>query len=276
MRVDFLQSLDQASYPAGSVHQNQIVEYFGDNLIRDFSAGEIERLGSCQVFFIVFTNRSGSNFLSELLQQTGVGIRPATEPFNAQSVIKAADRLGLTSFNDYLLHLLDATSDNGHAGFKISINQLFALTKMGITQHFGKIRVLHTLRRDVVGQAVSHYKARVTGRWIARSEAFDMEQVDYAPAEILRSLSTIFNRRAAMDYYSAIHQPDRLDVNYEDVLADPRGSVATILDFLGLDSAAAARTDPRAVSMRQQRDMVNAKLKRRFHEDFLLGRQPRA
>jgi trehalose 2-sulfotransferase len=90
---------------------------------------------------------------------------------------------------------------------------------------------VHLQRRDVVGQAVSWARAEQTAYWqhgdVIRAEPrLDLDQVD-------RLVATIHAHNAAWRSWFADHAVVPLDVDYEQLVADPGQTVAEILRWIG-------------------------------------------
>ena len=76
----------------------------------------------------------------------------------------------------------------GQVGFKISIGQLFDLTRTGLLKHFKSMKLLHSVRRDRLAQAVSHYIAKASGQWSTTEASAPDQTVPYSAEDILRFL----------------------------------------------------------------------------------------
>jgi LPS sulfotransferase NodH len=198
-------------------------------------------------YFVCGTHRCGSWFLSGLLDATGVAGRPH-QWFGAGT--ERANRSSWRSdgFDGYLAHVLAAgTTPNGVFGCKLMRGELDLLLERlpgALGQSFPAPRFVWLRRRDVLAQAVSWSKAIQTGRfhhWDAAHDepSFDRTQIE-ALAEELRAADDGWQR------WFAETDGRPLEVEYEQLAAEPEAVVRRVLAFLGLplppDVTVAART----------------------------------
>jgi trehalose 2-sulfotransferase len=270
MQAEVLASLKPAFYPSHSEHSRQTEEFFGDSLTRELSTQERLTLSQLDIYFVVFTNRSGSNYLVELMGMMKAGMHPRAELFNSPKIIATARKNGYATFTDYLLAIVEANAQSGTVGFKISINQLFWLTRLGLPTFFRSVRVINCLRQDMLAQAVSHYRAKSTGQWHSAMAASDPGPVTYSREKLLRSLLAISNARALVDYYCALHNAQRFDLIYEELLRDPLAQLEKVAAFLQIEGFDSRSVDPAAVGIKQQRNEENDALKAEFLTEFSL------
>jgi len=120
-------------------------------------------------------------------------------------------------------------------------------------------------------QAVSHFKARATGRWHSLMPGGSDAPVEYSREEILRSLLVISNRTGLLNYYCSIHGLSRLEVVYESLLAAPRAEISRLAGFLGMSGFDPADVDMGAIGIQQQRNEENERLKAAFISDFYMS-----
>lgn len=270
MDPSIVAALDPRFYPAASVHQENVETHFGQALLRELDDDELQLLGGLDLYFVVFTNRSGSTYLTEIMHQMGAGVHPRAEYFNYDMVVTASEREGYRTFTDYLLQVIRDNHRNAMIGFKISIHQLFWATRLGLLQPFRSVKLIESVRADVLGQAVSHYKARATGRWHSLMPGGSDTPVEYSREEILRSLLVISNRSGLLNYYCAIHGLTRLEVVYESLLAEPRAEMGRLAAFLGMPDFDPAGVDMGAIGIQQQRNAENERLRAAFISDFYM------
>ena len=274
MQLDILHGLRPAHYPALSPHQEQIEAHFGDRTLRDFSAEEKARLGEIDLFFVGFTDRSGSTLFTELLHQAGFPIPARAEVFNGDEVARISAEHNTPTFSDYFLQLVEGWAKHGAAGFKIGARQLFWLTRTGILSHLRSVRVINTVRRDRLAQAVSFCIARQTKVWHTamgddtESTAFELENIEYPRDELVGALHTLTMNQLLFDYYLNLHAVPAIQVEYERVLEQPREEVARVITFLNYTGADLDLVDITGVGIRQQRSAVNDRLIAQFRQEF--------
>ncbi len=270
MQIEQLERLPRNLYPADSVHAKELRKHFGRDFLRELTAEEADELGGMTFSPLVFSNRSGSNLLSELLVQAGMGFYPLGEPMNVASIRRISDRHGLSSFTDYMLFLVRRYRRDDLVGFKLSIGQLFDLTRLGVLQHFEEVKLVHSVRRDLLAQAISHYKARETGKWMSRTDQDTPTDVPYEGEDIMRCLQVVTMRRGHYEYFRSLHRVPGVNIFYEDVLNDPVAAVTRVAEFLNKPADTSA-VDVAAVAIKQQRDSVNKALRTQFVADYGLG-----
>ena len=279
-------SLDADLYPSDSVHRREIENHFGDGLLRELSPEERSMLGELDLFFVVFTNRSGSTYLTELLHQMGAGIHPRAEIFNHSSVLQWVGKVESASlkarvrrwarlprelsFTDYFLDRVQTHEKAGRVGFKINIHQLFWFVRHGLHRPFISLRMVNSLREDPLDQAVSYVKAKATGQWHSLMETSSAAPPEYARGDIARVLLRVTMQRNLYSYFRELHRPKSLDVVYEALEADPEKEMGRLAEFLGLRDFDAAAVDLDSIAISPQRDDINAQWKARFIDEFRL------
>jgi len=132
----------------------------------DFKLNENSFRHAEQVIFLCYTNRSGSNYLSELLSHV-TSYKTLGEFFNYDNFMQLFDNKE-KNIEEYLFEILKHCKlENKIPVFKISWDQLFFLTKIG---YIGKIIInptfIHLRRRDVLSQVASFYRALKNNKWV--------------------------------------------------------------------------------------------------------------
>lgn len=275
MQHEVLGSLNKMLYPSESAHREEIEACFGGNLLRPLTPEEERELASTDLFFVVFSNRSGSTYLTELLHLMEAGIHPRAEQMNGASVRRRFEDAAVATFTDYFLAVLREQRKDGRVGLKISPAQLFWVTQLGLLQPFRSVRLINSLRRDRVAQAASHAKARATGQWHSLMPARRPDQqVEYSREEMLRCLRGISRSQELLSYYSSIHQPPLLDIVYEHVLEDPRAAMTSMAEFLQIPGFRADSVSLDAVGIQPQRNQDNERLCEAFRREFAFSAPP--
>jgi len=267
MNPDFLQTLTVDQYPFDPQYAKRLRSFFSDGLIRPFSDGEISELKHVTFAPLLFGNRSGSNLLTESLHRAGLGFPEHGEPLNVPSIENIAARHDLTTFTDYFLFLSRRWKQHNVVGFKLGIGQLFELTRLGLLDHFAEIKLLHSVRRDRLAQAVSHYIAKASGDWSTKSENRSALEIPYSAKDILQYLRRGARLRADFDLYQTIHGVPSLEVWYEDFVAKPQQHVEAIASFLGC-RADVSKVNLQSASTQPQRGDLNHQFERRFRQEM--------
>ncbi len=212
-------------------------------------------------YFVCATPRTGSSLLLGLLESTGVAGRPQAyfrvpdEPLWADRWRLPRGPGGAFAYPDYLAAALAAgRGDNGVFGAKLMWGTLDELVGKLAVVHpdlagddiallnrvFGRTRFVYVRRADVLAQAVSWLRAEQSGVWrlgghgevsgaspAGRPAGFDA-------AGVTRLIGTVQEHHAAWRDWFAAGGIEPYEVCYEDLVADPTGTVQGILDFLGL------------------------------------------
>ena len=224
--------LPEAVYPMGSHHKTEIERTFQMNS-EEGTLCLRSSLSGVQVVFLCFTNRVGSNYLTDLLNLTGYGIRVAEEDFNSSTALAAAQKHGFKSYDSYLDHIVKVTKRNDTCIWKIGPAQLLWLANRGfISDFFPESKYLLLRRRDKMAQAVSLYAANSTGQYVGDGRATDVT-LNFNKVEIARVLLQCCVGEAHLAYFYALHGIHPYELWYEDMIADPRSCVAGISEWLG-------------------------------------------
>ena len=232
MDPEFLQKLKIDQYPFDPHYALALRALFGNQFQRELTSEEITELGSVTFCPLLFGNRSGSNLLSDSLFRAGLGFPEHGEPLNVPSVERISKRHKLETFTDYFLFLTRRWRKHDVVGFKISIGQLFDLTRTGLLSHFASIKLLHSVRRDRVAQAVSHYIAKTSGNWSSKSEDTSQNAIPYSAEDILRYLRRGARLQADYELYQTIHGVAGMEIWYEDLIQQPQDQVSAVAAFL--------------------------------------------
>lgn len=269
MQIEVLSAIEKDLYPFDSHHQQEITGYFGESLCRELTADEIALLGQLDIFLVVFTNRCGSTFLTEIMHQAGLPVPPRSEVFNSDSLIPVCEEHDIGSLTDYFVQVVSGWGKGGRVGFKIGARQLFWFTRLGLLSHFNSVRIINSRRRDRVGQAVSLYIARQTGQWHSRMQKVDAPQeIPYSREGVLSCLRSIHEDQQLFEYYVDIHTVPAINVDYEETLSQPDRELSRIADFLGYTLDADTRVDTGAIGISRQSDEENRRLIAQFKREF--------
>ena len=197
--------------------------------------------GPTRLYVICSTARSGSTLLGRLLEGTGemgVPYEYFNVPVHARPL---AARLGvpLNRPGKYLEAVAAVrTTANGVFGLKGHHHQLGPLLA-----HPALVRVMESAtlvwirRRDLLGQAISLYKAGRSKVWSVTAGDAPPPKVDYSHDGIRAAMRTIIAENAAWEEHFASQGLEVLPVWYERLLEDPQGVCQEVCRrVLGRDS----------------------------------------
>ena len=273
MQLDILPTIEPGLYLSQSEHQIAIESHFGDALLRELQLSEIEGLGNLDIFFVVFTNRCGSTFLTEIMHQVGFGTPPQAELFNHDMVIPTSIKHDISSFTNYFMRIVNGWNKDQQVGFKISARQLFWLTTTGLLSHFKSVKIIQSKRQDTISQAISFYIARQTGQWHSlMKKKENCAPISYNRNDILRCLHSIHTGQQLIQYYADMHDIPSISINYEDTLKDPSHEISRLASFLDAPHTANVAVDLDAVNISQQRNEDNLRLLESFKKEFFSHR----
>ncbi len=210
--------------------------------------------------FIVFTNRSGSSYLAELLASTGF-FNGAGEDLNADVAIRECAARGLDSFPAYFAALAAEQARNGYFLVKCSPGQLAVLAWHGILERIvARSRFLLLERIDKLAQVISWSIAARTGRFTTYQPPAGGPP-PYDGAGLRRDLDALVAAHANAALLFALNGIVPFHVTYESLTSQPLLVGELICRWLGHKELVC---DPARIGLRRQADMLNAAWRRRF------------
>lgn len=250
-------------YPA-SDHEEELVRFFGgyERIAEDLqSIGRRPDAGATESredILICFSNRSGSNLLTDGLKRFGDLIESG-EYFNYDVVIDFCTRKNITTLSGYY-HALKAHVVGTSASVfcsKIGWGQLYFLSKVGFVEKLlPRAKYVLTRRRDVLAQAVSFSIASQTGRWTSEHEGRSSE-VGFDLNDISNRLSGILLSNYYFDRYFALTGKPKAEIVYEDLERDFSGQMTALMNWLNMPITKVPELA--GVSLKRQRDETNEK-----------------
>lgn len=194
-------------------------------------------------YLICVTNRVGSSWLCSMLTSTGVAGHPV-EHFNLRE----------EDWPRFAAHY-QAISTIDPLGIKTSYPSLMrAIAYVGFDE-FRHAKCIWLRRKDTLAQAISNYRAMVTGQWVVRRNEQVIDVKTAPDCDLIRRLWTEYdhcNRVLWPDWFAKAEQ-EPLQIWYEDMCQDPEATVRMICSFLELPP-------PRQIdigSLQVQRDGCN-------------------
>jgi LPS sulfotransferase NodH len=270
-------------YPATSIHSIEIEKSLpiwdecGSAHFKTMTNKKI------RIVFVCFVNRSGSNYLLDLMQQLELGAYPTDEALNSEEVIARCRNYNVSSFASYLAKIVLASAQNGFRVLKIGGEQLFWLTKRGFISQLIASGVCPKFvlisRADKVAQAVSLFIAEATGRFSefkmgSAESASESETVEYDGARILDRLRYVLYQEHLFSLFFLLHGLNCRRVLYEDLVAKPQVTLRGILRYLGAPEVSMERLAlieaGGKIIVRQGGDLNRAFIDR-FRSDFRIA-----
>lgn len=222
-------------------------------------------------YLLCATPRSGSTLLCDLLAQTGVAGNPHSY-YRREDILEWADEWGVATTpgpgsEAFERNYLDAVLRIGRGGTDVFglrlmwgtlgelVERLAVLfpdasnQPARLAQAFGAPLYVHLSRRGKAAQAVSRLKAEQGGLWHRNADGSERERTAPPTPEVYDGdrLAAIFAELeaddAAWNAWFDRHGIAPLRLVYEELSADPRAALASMLDALGLDPALAAKTE---------------------------------
>lgn len=226
-------------------------------------------------YLICATARSGSTLLCGLLDSSGVAGHPASY-FVRAGLQEYADRWGVGRPSDGRIDdvfvraaLIAGRTPNGIFGGRVMaetlpelVGDLAAASRAGVsdldllTAQLGRLRFVHLRRCDVVAQAVSWARSLQTHFWHPGEAVAPGGQDPHYDQELIGELvARIDHLEADWAAWFADQGIVPCEVTYEELAADPPGTAAKVLRWLGLR---VPQDHQLVTTHRQQADHLNA------------------
>lgn len=240
-------------------------------------------------YVLCATPRSGSTLLCDLLIATGIAGHPESF-YRRESIAAWAAEHGEPSdegeaFDWIYLEAVRAEGSNGTGCFGLRLmwsslpdlstrlEPLFpgaASDPARLEAAFGRLRYVYLWRGDAVAQAVSRLKAEQTGLWHRYADGRDRERIKppepaiYDFARLAAFVAESETANAEWDHWFTQQAIVPHRIVYENLSADPRGTLAALLSALGKDPAPAQSV---AVRSGKLSDAESAAWAARFREE---------
>jgi len=213
-------------------------------------------------YVILFTARCGSHLLGHRLHQTGKMGFPL-EYFNPMNFKQWQKRFKTRGFEDtYRMIKRFRTSPNGCFGakFRFDFYETFR-KKCKYDEVFPQAKHICIRREDILGQAVSLAKAKMTGKFISFQEPESDYTYDYEM--IKKALVSIVINNARIKYFIAKTGLDCCEVTYEELVNAPARVINKIAKYLDVDLESSLDLSYKSLP-KKQGDERNMQFKERF------------
>ena len=224
--------------------------------------GALSVPAGARLLFLCFTNRSGSNYLGNVL--AAAGLTPnAEELFNADLVFETCAANRLASFQHYFSHVVRTRSRQGNFLTKVAAEHLALLLQSGILQQV--LPVSHFIvieRADKLAQAISLSIAEQTQQWAwYLPAAIPESELSYSGRRIAELIDVITEQEVAASRFLALNGIVPLKVNYELLVQRPQLAVDRVTNHIGLPRAI---INPSRIELRKQATVLNELWRQRF------------
>ena len=211
--------------------------------------------------FIVFTNRSGSTYLGELLASTGY-FNAAEEALNADTVLAVCKSRGIATFARYFAAIAAERSRNGHFFVKAAVGQLAVLAWHGILGRIlPRARFIVVERMDKLGQAISWHIAAQTGLFTSYHAPRDRPPPAYSREALTNIMVALAEAQARTDMFMGLNGIMPLQLTYELLTVHREFAVRQVCDYLGAD---APPYNPALIRVQRQATALNDAWRARF------------
>jgi LPS sulfotransferase NodH len=264
-----LTTSDYPSLPTGELYRDKMNgegRILAERLDMTFDANPFRGL---QTRFMVAATgaRVGTHLLCQKLTQYGAYVN---EFFNWPQIFATCEKENIRSLQGYVELALKRFSSEGVFGVKGEANILVPLVEAGeFPANAADWKFVYLDRKDTVMQAVSKFKAELTGAYVAASQPTREVTDDDYDGERIRGIQRWNDRMAATwEETFALFGIKPMRVHYEELSADPDAIAAQAAAFIGLKGAPVR--DRRPVMLKQA-DELNERWAARYREEFQEG-----
>lgn len=205
---------------------------------------------SIDTYVICSTPRTGSTLLCELLTSTGIAGTPHSY-FRSQDIDRRAAEWGLslgwrfTSYSEAVRRF--TSSANGVVGLRVmwgTLDEIFNelrplhgnIDDLALLEaEFGDVRYIYLRREDLIGQAISLFKAEESNYWHSTQPGVPSREVRYNYEEIEKRVASLKNDDAAWVEWFRSVGIEPFSVTYEDLELNPIDATTNVLRYLDLE-----------------------------------------
>ncbi len=211
--------------------------------------------------YVIFaTPRSGSNYLCELLTNTGLLGRPQ-EYFNPYELRRQKLPPLEGTPEEQVARVLElAGTPNGVYGVKIFTKHFDAVAQLRWAERMPDWHPVVMGRDDLLDQAISLARAKQTLQY--RSYHAATREAVYDAAAILAALQELASSEARWRMYFARNNLQPLRLSYESFTAAPQAAVRAVAALVGVELATVPAAD--STPMRIQRDAMSQEWRERY------------
>lgn len=242
---------------ARNEHREELEQHFGP-----FAREPADFPADVTCVFLCFINRSGSNYLAELLASGGQYNRGA-EILSHPAVLAISKQRKVERFQDFFADIARCQQKSGRFFVKAALQHLDILGRAGVLDQIAhKSQYVLLERNDVLGQAISFSLAYVTrGFSSAAKGAAKPEDVAFSRETIDRYIKAIAQSRQQFAEFFGRNGLIPVRIVYECLIAEPEGEARRLARELGLRDFS---VDMSNVRLERQAGPVSDEWRRRY------------
>jgi LPS sulfotransferase NodH len=245
-----------------------------DHLVRDLEVDEMAFAREIQLsqppsrtYVIVFTPRSGSSWLTNILAATGQLGDPQEfiNPDFVRDVAKSVNARAPAALLQILQRRLK--SSNGVFGMEVRAVDVMLLGEPVFLQNFGPATIFFNLwRENIVAQAISLYRAIATQRFHSSDAAGSTQPPAYDGAKIQNWLSHIADTETSNLAMLRRIRRSFITISYEEIVKDRDRTLKFFADTLRVTLSGATR--PASGELTKIADDWNDAAEQRFRAEY--------
>jgi LPS sulfotransferase NodH len=255
----------QHSAPCDEFHYQACCQELGE----EFFLGKRDtELSTARLIPMLFTNRSGSNYVAELIGSSKI-FNLASEVFNSEEVIRICKEDKISSLSEYAQKIIAHNAIGNTFFVKLATPHLFMLERGGLLSSiFSEGKAIWSRRSDLIAQSISFFIAEKTGRWASYQEGgvMPLSGEDYDFSQISYFYDLVSDQERRLIDFIAANRISCLDINYERLCFDPMSAMSLISSHLEIGEL---KPDFASVKTARQSGELNLYFAERFSVDLL-------
>jgi len=217
----------------------------------------------------ILTNpRTGSTYLAELLNNTGI-FNPRFEEYFTPDFVAAKNGIPVREAKNRIKAQIRSKRLPRYVKIFLGIFNELNLNHKFIKSVHPKIKYIRLRRRDIYANSVSWYIAESTKIWLVRNQAelkgFTEKRVPFNEKRLIEIYTRL--KKVFCEWDVHLEDCDFVDVFYEDLVASPRAQINKILTFVGANNKNAFKRVNLIKQTHPQSIELIAKLKKIINED---------
>lgn len=242
-----------------NAHRMAVEQEFGEIVSR-----AVDLPADIVFLFICYTNRCGSNHLSDILAATR-HFRRAREVLNGEEIVTAARSHGHRDLQGYFAELVRRQSaPQGVVTCKLAIYHLELLGDAGLLEQvIDRGIFVFMTRQDRLGQAISLEIARQNHRWSSQMTGrIPDSALVFSRSRISSAMAEIDTENSVFETFFSANGVEPVRVEYERLVEEPQEGLDMIGNQLGLRTP--LRVDPMRLTLSRQRGPLNDEWRERY------------